>query len=83
MCAIIIIYYYIYTLYHAYNINLVFLVYIITWLLDVNLDVNICNILLYCIINTVEPPNKGQLGTRHFVPCSEVGLSWRPTNFFT
>ena len=23
--------------------------------------------------NTVEPPNKGQLGTRHFVPCSEVG----------
>ena len=24
---------------------------------------------------TVEPPNKGQLGTGHFVPCSEVGLS--------
>ena len=27
------------------------------------------------INNTVEPPNKGQLGTRHFVPCSEVILS--------
>ena len=26
-------------------------------------------------LDTVEPPNKGQLGTRHFVPCSEVGLS--------
>ena len=26
-------------------------------------------------LNTVEPPNKGQLGTGHFVPCSEVGLS--------
>ena len=39
----------------------------------------------YCNIdgksNTVEPPNKGQLGTRHFVRCSEVGLSWRSTNF--
>ena len=26
-------------------------------------------------VYTVEPPNKGQLATRHFVPCSEVGLS--------
>ena len=32
--------------------------------------------------STVEPPNNGQLGTRHFVHCSEVGLSWRSTNIF-
>ena len=31
----------------------------------------------------MEPLNKGQLGTRHIVPCSEVGLSWRSTNLFT
>ena len=29
----------------------------------------------FCELTTVEPPNKGQLGTGHFVPCSEVGLS--------
>ena len=28
----------------------------------------------------MEPPNKGQLGTRHFVPCLEVVLSYP---FFT
>ena len=27
------------------------------------------------ILYTVEPPNKGYLGTGHFVPCLEVGLS--------
>ena len=34
------------------------------------------------MLYTVEPPNNGQLGTRHFVRCSEVGLSWRSTNIF-
>ena len=31
---------------------------------------------VYCTeLYTVEPLNKGQLGTGQFVPCSEVGLS--------
>ena len=45
--------------------------------------VHFLNVFSFLYIYTVEPPNKGQLGTGHFVPCSEVDLSLRSTNFFT